>query len=114
MPIESLKRRRDSKGDRIKKASYEIWNKLMKWLRLKKVKVMQDFKEECQWKWKYDENEDTLCIKINDKENNEHVHDKSNERRKVHVCKGKKKLSKHCYGVIGTFPNGALRRINKQ
>ena len=35
-----------SKGDRINKASYKIWNNFMKWLRWKKVKVMQDFKEE--------------------------------------------------------------------
>ena len=41
------------------------------------------------------------------------MHDKINKRRKVCTHKGKKEtLSKHCYGVIGKFTNGALRMIN--
>ena len=85
----------------------------MPWLRLKKVKVTDDFKGEWKLKWQHDENEDTLCIKINDKEYDDHVHNKSNKKRKVHVYKGKtEKLSKHCYGVIRTFKKGVLITIN--
>ena len=54
----------------------------MPWVRLKKVKVTEDFKGEWKLKWQHDENEDTLCIKINDKEYDDHVHDKSNKKRK--------------------------------
>ena len=60
---ENAKRSSDFKGDRINKASYKARNNFMKWLRLKKVKVRQDFKEKCKQKYKCDENEDALCIK---------------------------------------------------
>ena len=80
---------------------------------LKKVKVTQDFKDECQWKWQCDEKEDALHVKINDKEYKEYKEDKSNKRPKVHVCKGKKEmLSAQCYGVIGIFTKGVLRTIS--
>ena len=59
----------------------------MKWLRLKKVKVIEDFKDECEWKWQHDENEDTLHIKIKDNEYDEHACDKSNIKLKVHAHK---------------------------
>ena len=108
-----VKCRRLIKGNSVNKACYKAWNKFMKWLRLKKVKVTEDFKGECKLKWQHDENADTLCIKINDKEYDEHMHDKSNKKRKVHAHKGKtEKLSKHYYGVIGTFKKGVLIMIN--
>ena len=53
----------DLKGDIIIKGSYKIWNKFITWLRLKKVKVMQDFKEEFQWKWQHNEKDDALHVK---------------------------------------------------
>ena len=62
---------------------------------------------ETWWKWR------KLCIKINDEEDDENVHDKINIRRKVfvHKCK-KEKLSKYCYGIIWIFTNGVLRTID--
>ena len=83
---ENAKRISDLKGDMISKGSYETWKKFITWLRLKKVKIMQDFKDECQWKWQCDDKEDALHVKINDKEHKEHEQDKSNKRRKVCVC----------------------------
>ena len=38
----------DLKGDVISKICYKKWNKFITWLTLKKVKVIKDFKEECQ------------------------------------------------------------------
>ena len=41
------------------------------------------------------------------------MHDENDVRRKVHVYKFRKeKLSKNCYGAIGTFTNGVLRIID--
>ena len=62
----------------ISKSSYKTWNKFITWLRLKKVKVIKDFKEECQWKWQHNEKYDALYVKINDRECKEHKQDKSN------------------------------------
>ena len=58
---ENAKRISDVKGNVISKGSYKMWNKFVAWLRWKKVKVMQDFKDECQWKWQYDEKK-TRCM----------------------------------------------------
>ena len=100
----------DLKGDIISKSCYKIWNKFITWLRLKKVKVMKDFKEEFQWKQQHNETEDALHVKTNDREHEEHKQDKSNERRKAHVYKGTKEtLSMQCCGVIGTFTKGVLK-----
>ena len=67
MHKEKVNRIRESNGDVISKSSYEVWNKFITWLRFKKVKVIKDFQEECQWKWQHDEIDDVLCVKINDK-----------------------------------------------
>ena len=41
------------------------------------------------------------------------MHEKSNNKCKVHVHKGKTdKLSKNCYGMIGTLKKGVLRITN--
>ena len=69
-----------------------MWNKFVTWLRFKKVKVTKYFQEECEWKWKYDEIEDALHMKINYREHEEHKQDKINERRKVCVCTGVKEI----------------------
>ena len=57
---ENSKRISDLKGDMISEDSYKTWNKFVAWLRLKKVKIMQDFKEEFQWKWQCNGKEDVL------------------------------------------------------
>ena len=60
-----------------------------------------------RWKWR------KLCIRREDKECDEHVHDEINFRRKVHACNYKKeKWSVNCYGVIGIFTHGVLRIID--
>ena len=113
LPIENIKISKDLKEDRTNKSRFKIWNKFVQSLRLKNVTVLKDFKALSQWKWQHDENEDKLCIKMNDKEHDEHVHNKSNVRWKVHVCEcNKEKLSKKYYGTIGTFTNGELRIID--
>ena len=89
-----------------------MWNRFIAWLRYKKVKAIKDFQDECQWKWQHDEIEDVLCIKINEKEHEEHKQDHSNVRNKVHACVGKTDtLSMQCYGAIGTFSKGELRVV---
>ena len=45
-----------------------MWNRFITWLRHKKVKVIKDFQDECQWKMQHDEIKDVLHVKINDKE----------------------------------------------
>ena len=47
---------RCEKGNKVTKSCYKKWNKFMNWLRLKKVKVIEDFKDACEWKWQHDEN----------------------------------------------------------
>ena len=87
LPIESAKRSRDSKGDRINKSSFKTRNDFMQWLRHRKVTALKDFKAASQFRWQHDENEDKSCTKMNEKEHDGHVHDKSDMRRKVCVCK---------------------------
>ena len=54
---------RELKKEIISKSCYKVWNRFLTWLRHKKVKVIKDFQDECQWNWKYDEIEDILCVK---------------------------------------------------
>ena len=84
----------------------------MQWLRHKKVSTIREFKEASEWKWKYDDNADAFYMKRDNNENNDHVHDESNLRRKVHKhnCK-KQQLGANYYGTLGVFENGGLRII---
>ena len=103
---------RETNGEIISKSYCKVWNRVFACMRHKKVKVIKYFQDECQWKWQYDEIEDVLCIKINEKEHEEQKQDYSNLRKKVHVCTGKtNNLSMQCYGVLGTFSKGELRVV---
>ena len=43
----------------------KVWEEFMHWLRSQNTRTTKYFKEECEWKWLVNNNNETLCVKVN-------------------------------------------------
>ena len=96
------------------KSKMKVWEEFICRLRSQNVMIIKDFKEECEWKWLVNSNNERLFVKGN---NNVHkVYKKrqwKNSQNKYEYEKEEEDTEEAWEGTIGVHANEKLRIIDK-